>query len=58
MTRPIADLDVPLTTLQRELRALVARQRAQRTGLADRSAQRLTAVLAPTQPNTTPEEGQ
>lgn len=56
MTRPIADLDVPLPDLKRQLRELVARQREQQAGLADRSAARLTAVLAPTP--TTPEEGQ
>lgn len=55
MTRPIRDLDVPLTRLQREIRLVVARQGAQGTGLADRSAQRLTTSLAPTP--TTPEEG-
>ena len=55
MTRPIADLDVPLPLLRQQLRDLVARQRKQTAGLADRSAARLTAVLAPT-PNTTPEE--
>ena len=56
MTRPIADLDVPLTVLRQQLRDLVARQRKQTAGLADRSADRLTAVLAPTP--TTPKEGQ
>lgn len=56
MTRPIADLDVPRTDLERQMRALVARQREQQTPLADRSSQRLRAVLAPT--HTTPEEGQ
>lgn len=56
MTRPIRDLDVPATRLQQEIRDLVARQREQRVGLADRSAQRLQAVIAPT--TTTPEEGQ
>lgn len=55
MTRPIRDLDVPLTKLQREIHDLVARQRAQSIGLADRSAQRLKAVIAPTP--STPEEG-
>lgn len=54
MTRPIEDLDVPLTHLRQQIRDLVARQRAQGTGLADRSAQRLQAVIAPTTP--TPEE--
>jgi hypothetical protein len=59
VTRPISDLDVPLTTLQAELRALAARQRRQPTPLAVRSAQRLQTVLAPTtQPDTAPEEGQ
>jgi hypothetical protein len=48
--------DVPLTTLQRRIRELVARQRQESAGLADRSAERLTTVLAPTQ--TTPEESQ
>lgn len=48
MTRPIDQLDVPLTVLQRQIRDLVARQREQGVGLADRSAQRLTALLAPT----------
>lgn len=44
-------------TLRAEIRALVARQRAQRIGLADRSAERLQAVLAPTTPTeTTPKE--
>lgn len=56
MTRPIADLDVPRTELERQIRALVARQREQQTPLADRSSQRLQTVLAPT--HTTPEEGQ
>ena len=56
MTRPIADLDVPLTVLRQQLRDLVARQRKQTAGLADRSGARLTAVLAPTP--ATPEEGQ
>ncbi|MGW7726296.1 hypothetical protein ACWGJ6_23540 [Streptomyces canus] len=56
MTRPIADLDVPLPVLRQQLRDLVARQRKQQAGLADRSAARLTAVLAPTP--TTPKEGQ
>lgn len=55
MTRPIDQLDVPRTVLQRQIRDLVARQREQGVGLADRSAQRLTAVLAPT-PIATPEE--
>jgi len=54
VTRPIRDLDVPATRLQQEIRLLVARQRKQRTGLADRSAQRLQTVIAPTTP--TPEE--
>lgn len=54
MTRPISDLDVPLTVLRRQIRELVARQREQQTPLADRSSQRLTTVLAPT----TPKEGQ
>lgn len=53
MTRPIADLDVPRTELERQIRALVARQREQQTPLADRSSQRLQTVLAPTH---TPEE--
>lgn len=52
MTRPIRDLDVPLTVLQQQMRALVARRREQAAG---RSAERLAAVLAPT--HTTPEEG-
>lgn len=56
MTRPIADLDVPLTDLKRQLRELVARQREQQADLVDRSAARLTAALAPTP--TTPQEGQ
>lgn len=57
MTRPIADLDVPASRLEQQIRALVARQRAQGTGLVDRSAERLQTVLAPTtQPDTTPEE--
>lgn len=56
MTRPIAGLDVPLSALRAEIRALVARQREQQLPLADRSAERLTAVLAPT--HTTPKEGQ
>jgi hypothetical protein len=59
VTRPISDLDVPLTTLQAELRALVTRQRQQLVGPTDRSAQRLQTVLAPTtQPDIVPEEGQ
>ncbi|MFE0470575.1 hypothetical protein ACFW2V_03015 [Streptomyces sp. NPDC058947] len=53
MTRRISDLDVPLTALQQQMRELVARQRAETADLADRSAQRLAALLAPT---TTPEE--
>lgn len=56
MTRPIADLGVPLPRLKQQMRELVARQRQQQAGLAQRSAERLTAVLAPTP--TTPEEGQ
>ncbi|MEU9323275.1 hypothetical protein AB0D91_05585 [Streptomyces canus] len=56
MTRPIADLDVPVTVLRQRMRALVASQREQATSQADRSAERLAAVLAPT--HTTPEEGQ
>jgi len=53
VTRPIADLDVPRTDLERQLRELVARQREQ---AAEQSANRLRAFLAPTR--TTPEEGQ
>lgn len=48
MTRPISDLDVPLTHLQRQLRDLVGRQRKQSTSRATRSAERLQTVLAPT----------
>ena len=48
--------DVPETHLQQQLRALVARQRKDAASLADRSAERLQTVLAPT--HTTPEEGQ
>lgn len=55
MTRPIRDLDVPETVLRQRIRELVARQRKQGTGLADRSAERLGAVLAPT-PDPTAEE--
>jgi hypothetical protein len=44
MTRPIADLDVPLPILRQQLRDLVARQRKQQ------------AAVAPTP--TTPKEGQ
>lgn len=54
MTRPISDLDVPVTVLRQRIRALVAHQREQATGQADRSAEPLAAVLAPT--HTTPEE--
>ncbi|MFD4596806.1 hypothetical protein ACFWPQ_02110 [Streptomyces sp. NPDC058464] len=50
MTRPISDLDVPLTVLRQQIRALIARQRA------DASATRLRAFLAPTTPNTTHQE--
>ena len=58
MTRRISELDVPRTVLEQQIRDLVARQRAHGTGLADRSAERLQTVLAPTtQPDTTPEEG-
>ncbi|MFJ4932376.1 hypothetical protein ACIP8U_00695 [Streptomyces pseudovenezuelae] len=32
MTRPIADLDVPVTVLRQRIRALVARQRELATG--------------------------
>lgn len=49
MTRPISD-----TVLRRQIRELVARQRKQQTPLADRSAQRLRIVIAPTP--STPEE--
>lgn len=50
MTRPIADLDVPLPTLREQIAALVASQRADRA--ADRQ------LLAPTDTDpTTPEEG-
>lgn len=45
MTRPIADLDVPLPVLARQVRELVARQNEQR---AEESAARLRALLAPT----------
>ncbi|MGW4825051.1 hypothetical protein ACWEP4_40615 [Streptomyces sp. NPDC004227] len=48
MTRPIADVDVPLPTLRKQIAALVARQNAQR---ADRSAERLRNLLAPTDQN-------
>jgi len=52
VTRPIADLDVPRTDLERQMRELVARQREQ---AAEASANRLRAFLAPTN---APEEGQ
>ena len=59
MTRHISDLDVPRTVLEQQLRELVARQRREVAGLADRSAARLQTVLAPTtQPEPTPKEGQ
>ncbi|GGV36581.1 hypothetical protein GCM10010293_39920 [Streptomyces griseoflavus] len=45
MTRRIADLDVPLSTLQEQVADLVARQREEQ---ADRSAKRLREFLAPT----------
>ncbi|MFB7736249.1 hypothetical protein ACFC08_18050 [Streptomyces sp. NPDC056112] len=48
MTRPIADVDVPLPTLREEIAALVVRQNAQR---AERSAERLRNLLAPTDQN-------
>lgn len=51
MTRPIADLDVPLPVLRQEITDLVRRQREQR---ADQSAERLRAFLASIP--TTPEE--
>lgn len=55
-TRPIRDLDVPLSALQ----ALIARQREQREqASADRSVDRLRALLACAHPDTctcTPEE--
>lgn len=54
MTRPIADLDVPLPVLARQVRELVARQNEQRT---EESAQRLRQLLTPS-PNATPQEGQ
>lgn len=53
MARPISDLDVPLPTLREQIAALVARQREAQ---ADRSAERLQAFLAPTQPNLIVEE--
>ncbi|MFF9118355.1 hypothetical protein ACF09Y_22595 [Streptomyces massasporeus] len=45
VTRPIGDLDVPLTALQRQIADLVARQREQQ---AEASAERLRQILAPT----------
>ncbi|MFF7329740.1 hypothetical protein [Streptomyces sp. NPDC008150] len=49
MTRPIADLDVPLTTLQKQIADLVARQQAAvKTQHAEASAARLRNLLAPT----------
>lgn len=53
MTRRISELDVPLPTLREQIAALVARQRETQ---ADRSAERLQAFLAPTQPNPIAEE--
>jgi hypothetical protein len=54
MTRPISDLDVPLSTLQQQIADLVTRQREQR---ANRSAERLRNFLAPTtEPTTINEE--
>ena len=46
MTRPIADLDVPLPTLHEQIAALVARQNP---GRAERSAVRLRSLLAPSE---------
>lgn len=54
MTRHISELDVPASHLRQQIRLLVARQRKQGTGLADRSAQRLQTVIAPNP--TKPEE--
>ncbi|MFJ6729455.1 hypothetical protein ACIQPQ_31585 [Streptomyces sp. NPDC091281] len=50
MTRPIADLDVPLPTLREQIRDLVARQRE---AAAEQSARRLQQLLAPTNPQET-----
>jgi hypothetical protein len=50
VTRPIEQLDVPLTALQQQITDLVARQNEQR---ANESAARLRTLLAPT---TAPEE--
>jgi len=57
MTRPIADLDVPLPTLREQIATLVERQNPDR---AERSAERLRALLATTDTHdtTTPEEAQ
>ncbi len=46
MTRPIADLDVPLPTLREQIAALVTRQNPDR---AERSAARLRSLLAPSE---------
>lgn len=53
MAVDMSRLDVPLSHLEQQVRALVARQREQR---AEASAARLQEFLAPT--HTTPEEGQ
>jgi hypothetical protein len=52
VTRPIAALDVPAARLEQQIRDLVAQQAEQR---ADASTDRLP-LLAPTTPDTTPEE--
>jgi hypothetical protein len=49
MTRPIRDLDMPLTVLRQQIRELVARQKEQRT---EASAARWRAFLAPTHTTT------
>lgn len=53
MTRPIRDLDVPLPTLRERIAALVARQNPNR---AERSAERLRSLLAPSETTTTSEQ--
>lgn len=53
MAVDMSRMDVPHTVLERQMAALVRRQREQR---AEESAARLRTLLAPT--NTTPEEGQ
>jgi len=52
MAVDMSRLDVPAARLERQVAALVARQREQ---AAEESANRLPAVLAPT--HTTPKEG-